>query len=76
MQNDLKYGKLSEMGGINGYFAGNNRKKIAPAPKISHIIFKGGGGKNSTFSKNILPCLLGISQIKMSYPNEKISHTT
>ena len=27
MQNDLKYGKLSEMCGINGYFAGNNRKK-------------------------------------------------
>ena len=48
MQNDLKYGKLSEMCGINGYFAGNNRKN-------SHIIFKGGGEKISTFSKNILP---------------------
>ena len=39
MQNDLKYVKISELCGINGYFAGN-----------SHI-----GGKNSTFSKNILP---------------------
>ena len=61
MQNDLKYGRLSEMCGINGYFAGNNRKK---SPRIfpcgernSHIIFKG-GEKNSTFSKNILPCII------------------
>ena len=35
MQNDLKYGKISELCGINGYFAGKNRNKIAPAaPKI------------------------------------------
>ena len=27
MQNDLKYGKLSEICGINGYFMGKNRKK-------------------------------------------------
>ena len=44
MQNDLKYGKLSEMCGINGYFAGNNRKKsrlrrkkFYPAGKKIHI---------------------------------------
>ena len=40
MQNDLKYGKLSEMCGINGYFAGNNRKKsrqkFSPAGKEIH----------------------------------------
>ena len=43
--------------------AGKNRKKIAPAaPKIfpcgegnSHIFLRG-GEKNSTFSKNMLPC--------------------
>ena len=35
MQYDLEYGKLNEMCGINGYFVGNNQKKIAPAaPKI------------------------------------------
>ena len=53
MQNDLKYGKLSEICGINGYFMGRNRQKIAPAaPKIfpcgegnSHILLRGGGGK-------------------------------
>ena len=31
MQNDLKYGKISEICGINGYFAGKILKKIAPA---------------------------------------------
>ena len=63
MQNDLKYGKISEICGINGYFAGKILKKIAPAApknfplrgrKFTHI-FKGGGEKNSTLSKNILP---------------------
>jgi len=62
MQNDLKYGKISEICGINGYFAGKILKKIAPAApknfplrgrKFTHI-FKG-GEKNSTLSKNILP---------------------
>ena len=51
MQNDLKYGKISEICGINGYFAGKILKKIAPAApknfplwgrKSTHI-FKGGG---------------------------------
>jgi hypothetical protein len=51
MQNDLKYGKISEICGINGYFAGKILKKIAPAApknfplrgrKFTHI-FKGGG---------------------------------
>jgi len=50
MQNDLKYGKISETCGINGYFAGKILKKIAPAApknfplrgrKFTHI-FKGG----------------------------------
>ena len=27
MENDLKYGKLSEICGINGYFMGKTRKK-------------------------------------------------
>ena len=31
MQNDLKYGKISEICGINGYFAGKILKNIAPA---------------------------------------------
>ena len=63
MQNDLKYGQISEICGINGYFAGKNPQKIAPAaPKISpagkeiqKYFLRGGEGKNSTFSKNILP---------------------
>ena len=48
MQNDLKYGKISEICGINGYFAGKILKKIAPknfplrGRKFTHI-FKGGG---------------------------------
>ena len=51
MQNDLKYGKISEICGINGYFEGKKLKKIAPAApkkfplrgsKFTHI-FKGGG---------------------------------
>ena len=51
MQNDLKYGKISEICGINGYFAGKILKKIAPAApkkfplrgrKFTHI-FMGGG---------------------------------
>ena len=38
MQNNLKYGKISELCGTNGYFAGQNGKKIAPAaPKIQEI---------------------------------------
>ena len=41
MQNYLKYGKLSEMCGINGYFAGNIRKKSRLRRQgNSHIIFK------------------------------------
>ena len=52
MQNDLKYGKISELCGINGYFAGKNRQKIAPAAtkifpcgkRNSQIFFRGGGG--------------------------------
>jgi len=68
MQNDLKYGKISEICGINGYFAGKILKKIAPAApknfplrgrKFTHI-FKG-GEKNSTLSKNILPWLIAIT---------------
>ena len=47
MQIDLKYGKISEICGINGYFAGKILKKIAPAaPKKGRKftqIFKGGG---------------------------------
>ena len=44
MQNDLKYGKLSKMCGINGYFAGNNRKKLHLRREgNSHNIFRGGG---------------------------------
>ena len=60
MQNDLKYGKISETCGINGYFAGKILKKIAPAApknegrKFTNILR--GGEKNSTLSKNILPC--------------------
>jgi len=51
MQNDLKYGKISEICGINGYFAGKILKKIAPAApknfplrgrKFTHIL-RGGG---------------------------------
>ena len=64
MQNDLKYGELSEMCGINGYFAGApktlRRQKFSSAGKEIHTSFKGGGGKNSTFSKNILPWELAI----------------
>jgi len=53
MQNDLKYSKISEICGINGYFAGKILKKIAPAApkyfplrgsKFTHI-FKGEGGR-------------------------------
>ena len=48
MQNDLKYGKIREICGINGYFSGKKLKKIAPAaPKIfscgeenSHIFLR------------------------------------
>ena len=53
MQNGLKYGKISEICGINGYFAGKKLKKIAPAAapknfplqagKEIHTYFKGGG---------------------------------
>ena len=51
MQNDLKYGKISEICGINGYFAGKILKKIAPAAPKNFplrgrkftLIFKGGG---------------------------------
>ena len=53
MQNDLKYGKISSLCGINGYFAGKKLKNISPAEKDIFM----GGGKNPTFSKNILPCL-------------------
>ena len=28
MQNDLKYGKISKICGINGYFAGKNKTKL------------------------------------------------
>ena len=75
MQNYLKYGKISEICGINGYFAGKKREKIAPAApkyyplrggKFTHI-FKGGGeGKNSTFSKNILPWVKVKVKVNMS----------
>ena len=41
MQNDLKYGKLSEMCGINGYFAENHRKKIG-AKEIHNEFLRGG----------------------------------
>ena len=65
MQNDLKYGKICELCGINGYFAEKRREKIASAAskispagcgerKFTHI-FIGGGGE-STFSTNILLC--------------------
>ena len=47
MQNDLKFGKISELCGINGYFFGGKMKKSTCME---------GGGENSTFSKNILPC--------------------
>ena len=66
MQNDLKYGKISEICGINGYFAGKKVKKLRMRrqknfpcrERNSHIFLRGRGGeeKNSTFSKNILPC--------------------
>ena len=58
MYNDLKYGKISEICGINGYFAGKNREKnapVAPKKKVNSHIFLWRGEKNSTFSKNILP---------------------
>ena len=48
---------------MNVYFAGKKLKKIAPAgPKFSHVgkknhIYFYGGGKNSIFSKNIVPCV-------------------
>ena len=48
MQNDLKYGKISQLFGINGYSAGKKLKNIAP--KIfpcregnSHMFLWGGG---------------------------------
>ena len=51
MQNDFKYGKLSEICGINGYFMGKNRKKsrlrrknFFPVGKEIHTYYKGGGG--------------------------------
>ena len=47
MQNDLKYGKLSEMCGINGYFAENHRKKIGA--KEIHNKFLRGGAKEFNF---------------------------
>ena len=47
MQNDLKYGKISEICGINGYFAGKilkkncacGAKKFSPAGKEIHTYF-------------------------------------
>ena len=61
MQNDLKYGELSEICGLNGYFMGKNRKKSRLQRQTlfpyregnSHILLR--GGKNSNFCKNILP---------------------
>ena len=41
MQNYLKYGKISELCGINVYFLGGKKKSAPAAPKISH--FYGGG---------------------------------
>ena len=47
MQNDLEYGKLSEMCGINGYFSWNRKKSRLRRQKCgegnSPIISKGGG---------------------------------
>ena len=38
MYNDLKYGKISEICDINGYFAGKKKmKKIAPAAPKKEI---------------------------------------
>ena len=47
MQNDLKYGKISELCGINGYFAGKNREKKCACgsekgSKFTHIFMAGG----------------------------------
>ena len=60
MQNDLKYGKLSEICGINGYRGKTEKKSRRQnfpqrGRKCIHF-FKGGGRKNSTLSKTILPC--------------------
>ena len=48
MQNDLKYGKLSEIFGINVYFMGKTRKKSRLRRKkreFTHIIKGEGGGE-------------------------------
>ena len=64
MQNYLKYGKISEICGINGYFAGEKlhprRQKNFPCGEGNSHIFLRGGEKNSTLSKNILPCRLSV----------------
>ena len=47
----------------NGYFAGKKLKKLRLRGRQFTHIFKGGGGKNSTFSKNILPWFLQVFYI-------------
>ena len=59
MQNDLKYSKISEICGMNGYFAGKKLKIIAPTAPI-----------NSTFSKNILPWLIQSNKLIFQKPTK------
>ena len=54
--NNFKLQIIIKVSGVNGYFAGKNLKKLRLRERKFTHIFMGGGGKNSTFSKNILPC--------------------
>ena len=52
MRNYLKYGKISEICGINSYFAGGKKKKMRqrhqkfpPAGMEIHTYISGGGGE-------------------------------
>ena len=43
MQNELKYGKISELCDINGYFVGGEKKKNCACGEKNSNIFYGGG---------------------------------
>ena len=82
MQNDFKYGKISELCGINMATLREKKEKncacsaqkCSPAWKEIHMYFYGGGGKNSTFSKNILPCFFepGYNVLAIRFRSRRI----